>query len=97
MNVRRFEQRCRPGRSLSLLNPLLQDADFSATPAISAEPDLIADWLTAVATREENDRVILTVGLPGVEPESNEVTMDDGLANNSKVTGGNFCPSALSL
>lgn len=79
MNVRRFEQRYRPARSLGLLNQLLQDADFGATPAVSAEPDSIADWVPAVDIREKTDCFILTADLPGVDPENIEVTMDDGV------------------
>ena len=77
MNVRRFEQRYRPARSLGLLNQLLQDADFGATPAVSTEPDSIADWVPAVDIREKSDCFILTADLPGVDPENIEVTMDD--------------------
>jgi HSP20 family protein len=83
MNIRRIDQRYRPARSLSLLNQLLQEPDFSGllnpTLATRGEPDAITDWVPAVDIREETDRFVLHADLPGVDPENIEVTMEDGV------------------
>lgn len=83
MNVRRYEPRYRPGRSVSLLGQLLNDSDFDnlLNPALSArnEPDAITDWLPAVDISEEAESFIVKADLPGVDPENIEVTADDGV------------------
>lgn len=83
MNIRRYESRYRPGRSLGLLGQLLNETDFDSllNPSIAGtrEPDAITDWLPAVDIKEEADRFLVKADLPGVEPDKIEVTADDGV------------------
>jgi len=78
MNVRRYETRYRPGRSLSVLGPLLRQTDLDSL-STNNEPDTVADWLPAVDIREEEERFVLQADLPGVDPDDIDVTMADGV------------------
>jgi HSP20 family protein len=83
MNIRRYESRYRPGRSLGLLGQLLNEPDFdnllNSSLSGGREPDAITDWLPAVDIKEEADRFLVKADLPGVEPDKIEVTADDGV------------------
>ncbi len=83
MNIRRYESRYRPGRSLGLLGQLLNDPDFDSllnqSLAGNRDPDAITDWLPAVDIQEEADRFLVKADLPGVDPEKIEVTAENGV------------------
>lgn len=82
MNIRRYEPRYRPDRSLQLLNQLLREPgvdNIFGNTAATSEPDALTDWLPAVDINEEAQRFVLHADLPGVDPENIEVTMEDGV------------------
>ena len=62
------------GRLQSEMNRLFDrhlDRDDDATPAA-------ADWRPAVDVREEEDRYVIHVDVPGVSPEDVEITAENG-------------------
>ena len=75
MNVTRYQP-------WSLLARMQQDADrmFGHYSGIASEPEpTVADWVPAVDIREEEDKFVLHVDVPGVKPDDIELTMEDGV------------------
>ena len=75
MNVVRYEPWTAMRRFQDDINRLFQDGrlDVERGGAIDSA------WVPAADVREETDRYVILADVPGVEPESIEITMDNGV------------------
>jgi len=75
MNLMRYEP-WGPARSLHReIDRLFRDT--------SRNPDVVADWVPAVDLREEDDRFLLHVDVPGVDPKDIDIAVEDGVLSLS--------------
>ena len=64
----------------SLLNRVRRDLDALATGETAGrEADSVYNWIPAVDIAELDDRFVLAADVPGVDPASIEISMDDGV------------------
>ncbi|WP_058834771.1 Hsp20/alpha crystallin family protein [Luteimonas abyssi] len=71
-----------PVRGLALQHPLYQGIGpiFRAREAQAGDRDAaVASWMPHVDVREEEGRFVILADLPGVDPQSVEVLMDNGM------------------
>ncbi|MDH3588129.1 MAG: Hsp20/alpha crystallin family protein [Gammaproteobacteria bacterium] len=75
MNLMRYEP-WGPARSLHReIERLFRDT--------SRSPDVVADWVPAVDLSEEDDRFLLHVDVPGVDPKDIDIAVEDGVLSLS--------------
>ncbi len=71
-----FGQLIRFHHDLDRLFETRLDGPFTQTDDVQTT---VTDWLPAVDIREEEDRFVLHADVPGVDPKSIEVTMENGV------------------
>lgn len=64
----------------SLLHQIQRELERSADSKVTqTESAVTAEWTPAVDIREEADRYVLWADVPGVQPDSIDITMDQGI------------------